>query len=614
MYNLPVVDRAEIFVGEISTRLTAMCGRFLAADSRARDMVLVKARFGEHTGPRIMVLALMIQVWCKSGLLLLVLLCSPVLGQIPVEEAAPDGDTAAREKVETSVRSLEALYKSIQSKQGEIAAVQRELQASPDEVTRTDLLEQLTLLKEESARLNHQFGEFAVAVDISPFVQEPEREFHWQEELGAVLQPIIAEIKNATAESRVINELRSASEEQGDRAAIAGEAVLNLEPLLAAEPSPDLRKRLRKELAIWTQRRDSARNQQTALELQLENRLAERKSLLDSTTGYAETFFRTRGLNLVLGIGAFCLVFFGVRLLGGLYRRFHTAKRAASFTSRLGSILIHLFSVVGGMLAALLVFNMVGDWFLLGILVIFLLGLGWTGINTLPQHIETVNLMLNIGPVKEGERIVFDGIPWRVDRLSFGATLVNPLLDGGLQNMPVKHLVGSNSRPLGEHEEWFPSRSGDWVELADGRMGRVSCQTPSTVQLTELGGSQVLLQTPDYLALSPRNLSTGFRILTTFGIGYKHQPDSTTGIPVLMRQKLESGLRELVGEDLLRHVRVELSAAGTSSLDYEIEVDIAGAAAPRRPVIRRAVSRLLVDACNEHGWEIPFPQLTLHQA
>lgn len=556
----------------------------------------------------------MIQVWCKLCLLLLVLLAGPLLAQIPVEEAALNGDTPSRDKVETSIRSLEALYKSIQSKQGEIAVVQRELQASPDEVTRKELLEQLALLKDENARLNYQFGEFAVAVDIGPFVQVSEREFHWQEELGAVLQPIVAEIKNATAESREINELRSASEEQGIRAAIAEEAVLNLEPLLAAESSPDLRKRLRKELAIWLQRRDSAKNQQTALDLQLENRLAERKSLLDSTTGYAETFFRTRGLNLALGVGAFCLVFFGVRLLGRLYRSLYTAKRAASFTSRLGSILIHLFSVVGGMLAALLVFNMVGDWFLMGILVVFLLGLGWTGINTLPQHIETVNLMLNIGPVKEGERIVFDGIPWQVDRLGFGAKLVNPLLDGGLQNMPVKHLVGLNSRPIGEHEEWFPSRFGDWVELADGRVGCVSCQTPSMVQLTELGGSQVLLQTHDYLALSPRNLSTGFRILTTFGISYKHQPDSTTGIPVLMRQKLESGLRQLVGEDLLQHVRVELSAAGNSSLDYEIEVDIGGAAASRRPVIRRAVSRLLVEACNEHGWEIPFPQLTVHQA
>jgi hypothetical protein len=479
-------------------------------------------------------------------------------------------------------------------------------------VTRAELLEQLADLKEEAAQLDHQFQDFAVAVDISAFEEELKKEFNWQEELGAVLQPIIAEIKTATSDSRVINELRSAAEEQGQRAAVAEHAVINLESLLSAEPSPELRKRLGRELAAWTKRRDAALNQKTALDLQLENRLAERKSVFESTADYSQTFIRTRGLNLLMGIGAFCAVFFGIRLLRMPYRKLFAAKRGASFTTRLGSLLVHFFSIVGGILAALLVFNLAGDWFLTGITVIFLLGLGWTGINTLPRYVETVNLMLNVGSVKEGERIVFNGIPWRVERLGFGAKLVNPLLDGGQQNMPVKHLVGRNSRPNGEHEEWFPSRPGDWVELADGQMGRVSCQSPSMVQLTELGGSQVQLQTPDYLALSPRNLSTGFRIRCSFGIDYKHLPDSTTTIPDRMQETLETGLKDLAGKECIQHVRVELSAAGTSSLDYEIEVDVDGEAAPRRDVIRRAISQLLVKACNENHWEIPFTQLTVH--
>lgn len=556
----------------------------------------------------------MIKVMRNYTALLLMVLTSTVLGQVAVEEVSPPVNVAGRDKVETSVRSLEALYKSIQSKQGEIAAVQRELQADPDEVTRADLLELLIQLKDEMSQLNRQFEEFAVAIDISDFFEEPQKEFQWQEELGAVIQPIIAEIKNATADSRIINELRIESEEQGERAALAEQAVLNLEPLLAAEPSPELQKRLRKDLAVWKSRRETARNQKTALDLQLQNREEERKSLLESTTGYAETFFRTRGLNLVLGIGAFCLVFFGVRLLLRLYRRLYSSKRGESFTSRLGSLLIHFFSIVGGMLAALLVFNMVGDWFLMGIMVIFLLGLGWTVVKTLPQHIETINLMLNIGSVKEGERIIFNGIPWQVDRLGFGATLINPLLDGGMQTMPVKHLVGLNSRPSGENEELFPSRPGDWVELADGRFGRVSCQSPGTVQLTELGGSQLQLQTPDYLALSPRNLSTGFRVHTTFGIDYKHQAESTKTIPEYMQKALETGLGKLLGKDQIRNIRVELSAAGASSLDYEIEVDLDGAAAAKKSVIRRAVSQLLVESCNQNNWGIPFPQLTLHKA
>jgi hypothetical protein len=32
------------------------------------------------------------------------------------------------------------------------------------------------------------------------------------------------------------------------------------------------------------------------------------------------------------------------------------------------------------------------------------------------------------------------------------------------------------------------------------------------------------------------------------------------------------------------------------------------------PLIRHAIQRILVDACNDNGWEIPFTQITLHQA
>jgi hypothetical protein len=257
---------------------------------------------------------------------------------------------------------------------------------------------------------------------------------------------------------------------------------------------------------------------------------------------------------------------------------------------------------------------MVGDWFLLGILLIFLLGIGWASVNTLPAHVETIKLMLNIGAVREGERLMFDGSPWRVDNLGFSARLVNPLLDGGVQNLPVRYLVGLHSRPRGTDEEWFPCRQGDWVELADGRIGRVAYQTPSAVQLVELGGSQVIYRTADFLGLAPRNLSTGFRLECSFGIDYRHQAECTTTFPKVMQDRLEAELPAVAGGDALKSVRVELMAAAASSLDYEIEIDLDGAAAAELPELRRAVPRILVEACNEHGWVIPFQQITVHNA
>ncbi len=216
--------------------------------------------------------------------------------------------------------------------------------------------------------------------------------------------------------------------------------------------------------------------------------------------------------------------------------------------------------------------------------------------------------------VREGERILFNALPYKVEVLGFRARLVNPRLDGGLQEIPVNALVGYCSRPAGADEEWFPTRTGDWVELADGRMGQVSRQSPSAVHLGELGGEDVVYPTDVFVGLNPRRLSEGFRIVSTFGIDSRHRTIATTEVPERMREKLEQGLPEVVPREYIKAVAVYFQSAAASSLDYAIHVDVAGEAARRTPKIRHAIQRILVDTCNDNGWEIPFTHITLHQA
>ncbi|MEQ8662770.1 MAG: hypothetical protein RLW62_18305, partial [Gammaproteobacteria bacterium] len=354
---------------------------------------------------------------------------------VPKDALAPDAAAPAgmQDNLAGTVRSLEAFLKTIESKEAEVARLRQRFQAAVDDVTRDQLLERLAEATREAEALERQFERFAVDVDISAFAKaEEEKGFDWQEELSALVRPIVAELKSATAESRVIGELRSAIEDASEREQTAQAASANLATLIAAAPPGGLRERLERDRERWQQRHDDARNRRVALALQLDKRLAERTSVFDETASYAKTFFRKRGLNLLMGVGAFLAIFLGVRLLGRLYDRIYAARRGRTFSNRLGTLLFHVFSVVGGLGATLLVFNLVGDWFLLGILAIFLLGVAWASINTLPAHVETIKLMLNIGAVREGERLVFDGSPWRVDHLGFAARLVNPLLDGGL--------------------------------------------------------------------------------------------------------------------------------------------------------------------------------------
>ncbi|HMP73343.1 MAG TPA: hypothetical protein PKE55_08795 [Kiritimatiellia bacterium] len=513
----------------------------------------------------------------------------------------------------STLQSLEAMQRALQSKEVELGELQGALAGALDDGEREDYQKKIRELRAELEERRRQFDGFAADIDLRPFVQDEERPFDWQEQLGRLLQPIMAELESATAETRQIGQLRTQLEEVRKRRDLARRAVENLERLTSEEVSPELQGRLTNRLAMWTRTFEQADHEYTALDIQLQTRLAARESVLDQSTNYIRHFFRTRGMNLLLGVSAFLVVFFGFRLADVVVRKAKRRKGAKSFGSRLTTLLFHIFSVLGGILAMMLVFNLMGDWFLLGIIIILLIAVVWAGVHTLPQQVETIKLMLNIGAVREGERLIFDGTAYRVASLGFSARLENPLLDGGIRQMPVKYLVGMTSRPCGAKEEWFPTGEGDWVELSDGVTGRVISQTPSAVQLELLGGARAIYPTNDFMGLGPKNLSKNFRVETRFGVDYRHQAESTGAIPAALRAVVEKGVGELVGEDMVRGVQVDLCEAGASALEYLVTVDVAGEAAGRARDVRLAIPGLLVGVCNEQGWTIPFTQVVVHQ-
>ena len=152
------------------------------------------------------------------------------------------------------------------------------------------------------------------------------------------------------------------------------------------------------------------------------------------------------------------------------------------------------------------------------------------------------------------------------------------------------------------------------MKLDQGACGKVLWQTMEMVCLEPLGKAPVTYQTADFLRLNPQNLSNGFRISTTFGIDYRHQSDSTTTIPQLMEKYLREGLAKVANPEWIRTIEVEIDEAAASSINYDIDVDVSGEASPYYEAIERALTKILINACNENKWSIPFTQLTLHQA
>ncbi|MBN1601686.1 MAG: mechanosensitive ion channel [Chitinispirillaceae bacterium] len=508
------------------------------------------------------------------------------------------------------ITSLEMLAQEIEKREHELSRIRRRFQAKPDSVD----VERLRKARAEVREHRLLFERLAVNVDVGTFNEKTETKFDWQQQLGKLLKPIMAEVEFATRHSRAIGELRSKVNEITAERDIAKQALDNIDKLTGATVSPTLNERLEKLHQLWKKRFLEAQDRINVINRVLEKKLAEQESPLDAGISYIHNFILTRGQNLLLSIIAFCAVFFGVRLLVIVWGLFRKRKTQRGLGSRLATIIVQVFSILGGVLAMLMVFSFTADWFLFALLLIFLIGIGWASFNTLPQYIEILRIMMNSGAVREGERIVLDGIPWRVEGIGFRARLVNPLLDGGEQILPLKMLVGKYSRPAGKSEEWFPCRQGDLVELADGKTGHVSYQTPSAVQIVEADGARTVYQTSAFFALNPRNMSACLRVTSTFGVDYKHQAECTTRIPEVMLESLKRELPKIVYSANILGVNVLFKAAGSSSLDYEIRVDLTGDDALFFKTVEYQIQRILVNVCNEHHWEIPFAQVTIHQA
>ena len=435
-----------------------------------------------------------------------------------------------------------------------------------------------------------------------------------QKETRELLLPIVQELKQLTASPREVESLRRQLSALRERRAMAESAVKKLEEQIHDPRDDTLNPLLEELLKVWKKRQNDADTELAVAEFKLEEIEVKRGGVLTALRDVTSGFFRERGRNLILAVAVGALIFAGLRLLWiKLHRKVPALQRKSrSFAMRVLAVSYHTLTIAVTCFAILLVFYLAGDWVLLGVATMFLIGIAWTGKQTLPIVYEQMKLLLNLGSVREGERVIYNGLPWEVRSVGVYSELRNPALDGGVVRLPLRDLTTLVSRP-DDDEAWFPCEVDNWVLLNDGTHGKVVTQTPDWVQLVLLGGSRRTYPTSIFLQMCPENITSSFRVRGIFGIDYRHQAISTTEVPKKLVERLERDLRALVGSDHLKNVSVDLSEAASSSLNYTIMADFGGAVAQRHAFLHRAIHGICVNACNENGWVIPFSQITLHQ-
>lgn len=509
--------------------------------------------------------------------------------------------------------TLASLIATEQRLRDQIAELRRTLQAEQDESVRADLEEDIAQRREKLEQVSDRIEELATGVEAATYGVASQQDFNLQDELQQLVEPFISIMKSATEEARTIERLRRMEQSAREQASVAQRAVTSLETLLSETSDESSKKRLQNLVEDWRERARSADDLAVSTQRQLEVKLSEQEDVTASSGAAIRDFLSTRGRNLLYGFLAFAGVFFVLRFIGRLIGASTPKGKRRNFTRRLLQLIFAVLTVVLAYAAMLGVFNSLNDWLLFGLGILFLLAGVWLILKTLPSLIEQTTLLLNLGAVQEGERIMFNGIPFLVEKLDVFSDLVNPKLRGGHFTIPVSELSGYYSRPVAKDEVWFPCSEGDVVILEDERWGRITFQSPEAVIMEDDGGSDITFETPAFLGLSPRNLSHGYRTESVFGVDYKHQAIATTDIPRIMAQDVREQIDKMFGPEHVRNVAVEFIEAGDSALIYEVEADMTGAAAWRWEEVKFALARFATDSCTKNGWTIPFPHVSLHK-
>lgn len=525
------------------------------------------------------------------------------------------GETASQEQDASTLQTFASLLATRADKQTELDSVKATLATTRDEVGQQELGEQAKQMQAELDEVNEQIGILATGVSDKEFDLAGGQEIDLQSEFEQLLQPFVIMLKSATAEARQIEQLRHKLLTADAHIDIAEKALAGMQDLKASVQEPSLAGELTQIQEDWQGRLAAASDLKTTMQHQLDARLNARDNPSDDGSSAFGDFFRDRGLSLVMGIGSAILLFTLLKLIGSAFR--YAGNKGGvqrTFQVRLSALLFNIFCFIAAIGVMLYIFNMRNDWLLLGLVMLLVIAILWMSLKMLPEMMEQITLLLNLGAVQEGERLMFEGIPWHVEKLDVYTDLVNPELSGGTVTLPVRELLGLHSRPAGDDEDWFPTQLNDWVKTEDGAVAQVVFQSPEFVQLLELGGARVSVAAPAFFESAPTNLSSDSRVEIEFGISYKHQKAAAKEIPEKLAAYVEKGLLGgLLGSDELLAVNVELLQCADSSLTYEVEADITGAAAAKYEDVERALTRLCLEACNENNWEIPFPQLVVHR-
>ena len=535
-----------------------------------------------------------------------------IIEQADQTESSASQETENKKKeLKTQLIELSGIIKLQQKILGDLKS---KLDQNPTELTKVALEGQISESEQILKNAQTAFESIVTGgLDLENFQEMPDQSFDWQSDLIEIIQPIFQSLKDLTEQPRAMERIRKTIEFYQQNLVEINDSIQKIQEW-KSEQIVDLsaRQQIKAIEESWLLRKSEAQRNLELFQLQLSNLQIRQESIWSSVWTAFGAFLTGRGLNLMLAVLVTMAVWFGMRSV----LRFMVPKEGVDefqTRSQYSRVLFYTYRILMMMASTavfLIVLYVTGDWLLLGLALLILAGIAIGLKKYLPQFLAEAKLILNLGAVREGEMVTYEGVPWMVKSINIYSHLVNPVLEGGELRMPLREMSQLISQPIADDEPWFPSNLHDYILLPDGSFGQVVIQTPEFVQIK----SREMIRTylvSDYLNLAVKNLSMGsFACVGNFGLSLEHQKICLDTVPKAFEGAIKSNFERNEMQSSLEELRVEMSSIQSASIQYFLYVRLKSGAAEHYWKIHRMMQQACVATCNREGWKIENPDST----
>ncbi len=508
-------------------------------------------------------------------------------------------------KAKTAGSIIESLSEVSQA----IQEVEQKLKAATTEQEKEALSTELQELVKRKNNLSNDFTLNATGIDPVALSEKTTKEIDVKEELTKVFSPIIVGLTEFTEPSRRIEFLRSNIAYYQQHLPKMHSGIVQIDVLLTEVQDKQAKAKLLEEKEYWEkQEKEFSTKLEIAHQqlIELENR---KLSPFDAFENAANAITSKRGMNIMFAILVFIVTFLVLLVLRRLIQFINPLNYIPRlrFAANVLDVFLYLLTFILATLAMVVSLYISGEVLALAIILVVLLALTWAIKGIIPQFVEQIKLLLGYGAVRQGERVIYNGLPWHVDSIGIYSYLRNPALTGGFLRLPIKDLIDMRSRPYDEHESWFPTREGDNVLLLNrGSISRkVVMQTPQRVHFDWYGVPESI-PTSDFVSQHIRNLSKGpFWEGVNLYLDYKHRHEALDDVIDKLSAVIDEKFKAhpFFGDKLLE-VWVDLAGLADTSLSVMMWVKMQPEAAEEYDRIAWHLNKFSLIAANQYGWEI----------